>query len=92
MAVQSREWAVGRSGLFKPRSLGGALAVVRDAQAELGFELELVDIDGDPELEAHSREHLPVIEIDAGVHLLRRARRSLPSAPCALLEDGSLPA
>jgi glutaredoxin len=41
-----------------------ALAVVRDAQAELGFEFELVDIDGDPELEAHYREHLPVIEID----------------------------
>jgi glutaredoxin len=41
-----------------------ALAVVRDAQAELGFELELVDIGGEPELESRYREHLPVVEID----------------------------
>jgi glutaredoxin len=38
--------------------------VVRDAQAELGFELELVDITTDPELEARHRRHLPVVEID----------------------------
>jgi len=38
--------------------------VVRDAQAELGFELELVDVTTDPELEARHRRHLPVVEID----------------------------
>ena len=31
---------------------------------ELGFELELVDIDGDRELETRYRELLPVVEID----------------------------
>ena len=31
---------------------------------ELGFELEEVDIGGDPELEARYRELLPVVEID----------------------------
>ena len=41
-----------------------ALEVVREVQAEVGFELALVDIDGDPDLEARYREHLPVIEID----------------------------
>ena len=41
-----------------------ALEVLRDARAELGFELELVDIGGDPELEARYRELLPVVEID----------------------------
>jgi hypothetical protein len=38
--------------------------VVSEAQEELGFELELVDIDGDPELEARYRELIPVVEID----------------------------
>ncbi len=33
-------------------------------RAELGFELELVDIGGRTELEARYRELLPVIEID----------------------------
>ena len=28
------------------------------------FELELVDIGGDPDLERRYREHLPVVEID----------------------------
>jgi len=37
---------------------------VREAQAELGFELEVVDIGGDPELEARYREDLPVVEVD----------------------------
>jgi Glutaredoxin-like domain (DUF836) len=37
---------------------------VQDARAELGFELELVDIGGDEELEARYRELLPVVEID----------------------------
>ena len=41
-----------------------ALEVVREAQVELGFDLVLVDIGGDPELEARYREHLPVVEID----------------------------
>ena len=38
--------------------------VVEAAQVELGFTLELVDIGGDPELEASYRERLPVVEID----------------------------
>jgi hypothetical protein len=33
-------------------------------QASVEFELELIDIAGDPELEARHREHLPVVEID----------------------------
>ena len=33
-------------------------------QNELGFDLELVDIGGDPALEARYREHIPVVEID----------------------------
>ena len=41
-----------------------ALEVVRDAQSELGFELEVVSIDGDPALEAAYRELIPVVEID----------------------------
>jgi glutaredoxin len=41
-----------------------ALEVVREVQAEVGFELDVVDIGGDPALEARYREHLPVIEID----------------------------
>ena len=35
-----------------------------EAQAELGFELELVDIGADAELETRYRAHLPVVEID----------------------------
>jgi glutaredoxin len=41
-----------------------ALRVVRAAQAELGFELREVRIDGDPALEAEYREWIPVVEID----------------------------
>jgi glutaredoxin len=41
-----------------------ALEVVSEAQAELGFELELVDVAADAELEARYRALLPVIEID----------------------------
>ena len=37
---------------------------MRGAQAELGFELELVDIAGDDELERRYRVELPVLEID----------------------------
>ncbi len=41
-----------------------AIEVVEEARAELAFELELVDIDGQPELETRYRELLPVVEID----------------------------
>ena len=41
-----------------------ALAQVRVLHEELGFELEEVAIDGDPELEAAYRELIPVVEID----------------------------
>ena len=41
-----------------------ALEVVREAEAELGFELEVVDIDGDPILESEYRELVPVVDID----------------------------
>jgi hypothetical protein len=41
-----------------------ALAQVRALRAELGFALEEVAIDGDPELEARYRELVPVVEID----------------------------
>jgi glutaredoxin len=43
---------------------GRALEVVRQVQGELGFELLVVHIDEDPELEARYREHLPVVEVD----------------------------
>ena len=41
-----------------------ARGVVADLHLELGFELEEVDITGDPALEAEYREWLPVVEID----------------------------
>ena len=41
-----------------------AIEVVEKARAELDFELQLVDIAGDPALEARYRELLPVVEID----------------------------
>ena len=41
-----------------------ALAQLRALRDELGFELEEVLIDGDPQLEARYRELLPVVEID----------------------------
>jgi glutaredoxin len=41
-----------------------ALEVLREVRAGVEFELELVDIGGDPELERRYREHLPVVEID----------------------------
>jgi len=43
---------------------GRALEVVRGVRDELEFDLRLVDIGGDPELELRYREHLPVVEID----------------------------
>ena len=41
-----------------------ALEVVDEVGRETQFELELVDIEGDPELETRFRELLPVIEVD----------------------------
>jgi Glutaredoxin-like domain (DUF836) len=41
-----------------------ALATVRPLRDELGFELEEIDISGDPELEQRYREFIPVVEID----------------------------
>ena len=38
--------------------------MLRAAREELAFELEVVDVGGDAELEARHREHLPVVEID----------------------------
>jgi hypothetical protein len=37
---------------------------VRAVQEELPFDLTLVDVGGDPELESRYREDLPVVEID----------------------------
>jgi len=37
---------------------------VLGVRQELDFDLEIVDIGGDPELEARYRELLPVVEID----------------------------
>ena len=37
---------------------------MRASRDELGFELELVDIGGVPELEARYRELLPAVEVD----------------------------
>jgi hypothetical protein len=37
---------------------------VSDLEVELGFELDVVDITGDPELEARYREEIPAVEID----------------------------
>ena len=41
-----------------------AIVVVREAQAIRPFELELVDIGGDIELESAYRTSIPVVEID----------------------------
>ena len=38
--------------------------MVEEVRAEAPFELEQVDIGGDPELEQRYREWLPVVEID----------------------------
>jgi hypothetical protein len=44
-----------------------ALEVVCEVQERIPFELEIVDIGGDPELECRYREHLPAVEIDGEV-------------------------
>jgi glutaredoxin len=41
-----------------------ARAIVARAREEVAFDLDEVDIGGDPELEARYREWLPVVEID----------------------------
>ena len=38
--------------------------MVEAVRAELPFALEVVEIDGDAELEARHRERLPVVEVD----------------------------
>ena len=38
--------------------------MLEDAQADVPFDLEEIDIGGDEELEAKYREWLPVVEID----------------------------
>jgi glutaredoxin len=43
---------------------GPALDVVRAVEAELAFELRIVDIAGDATLERDYRERIPVVEID----------------------------
>jgi hypothetical protein len=40
------------------------VARLRPLRDELGFELDEIAIDGDPELEARYREWLPVLELD----------------------------
>jgi glutaredoxin len=41
-----------------------ALEVLREVQAEVPFELEVVDVAGDADLEARYRERIPLLEID----------------------------
>ena len=41
-----------------------ALEIVERVRSEVSFELEIVDIGGDSELEVRYRELLPVVEID----------------------------
>ena len=46
------------------RLCGPAVAAVREVQSELGLDVEVVDVTGDPVLEAAYRALLPVVEID----------------------------
>ncbi|MDQ2967186.1 MAG: glutaredoxin family protein, partial [Actinomycetota bacterium] len=41
-----------------------ARAILEQVRKDVDFELEEVEIDGDPELESRYREWLPVVEID----------------------------
>jgi len=41
-----------------------ALRVLQETRQEIPFDLETIEIDWDPELEARYREWLPVVEID----------------------------
>ena len=38
--------------------------MVESVRRDVPFELDVIDIGGEPELEARYREHLPVVEID----------------------------
>jgi hypothetical protein len=44
-----------------------ALEVVREVRGRVPFELDVVDIGGDPELERRYRERLPAVEIDGSL-------------------------
>ncbi len=66
-----------------------AIEVAHETRASVSFELELVNIAGDDELEATFRELLPVIEIDgvrAFVHFV-----SVAALTDRLRSDGSPP-
>jgi hypothetical protein len=52
-----------------------ALEVIERVRAEVTFTLEVVDVTGDPELEARYRSDLPVVEVDG-----RRAFRYFVTA------------
>jgi hypothetical protein len=41
-----------------------AIEVVRRVRSEVAFELELIDVSGDAELETRYRERLPVVEVE----------------------------
>ena len=66
-----------------------ALAVLSTARPQLGFDLEVVDIGGDPALEAAYRDQIPVVfvagrkafkfRVDAG-ELARRVRAATNAA------------
>jgi glutaredoxin len=63
-----------------------ARETVLELRDELGFELEEITIDGDPELEARYRELVPVVEIDgkqAFVYFVQpdALRRKIAQAP-----------
>jgi len=70
-----------------------ALAQVRAFQDELGFDLDVVKIDGSPEFESRYRELIPVVEIEGEqvftyyVHE-EAFRRRLAAAQARLSEQG----
>lgn len=66
-----------------------ALAVVAEARTTSSFELEIVDIAGNPELESEYRALLPVIEID-GVRAFTYFV-TVEALVERLEQDGSLP-
>ena len=71
--------AAGRRSTTRPGATcaSGARACSRPCARSTAFELEEVDITGDPELEARYRERMPVVEVDGErrVHVPRRPRR-----------------
>ena len=67
---------------------------LRDRAATLGYELEVVAIDGDAELERRHRLDLPVIEIDGRVEFTlivppSQLERVVRSAQARLAQPGS---